>query len=93
LASASTTLGASASSIHPGKKAYAIPDFKALHAAHDAQAALRRSQRHAAATVPVAPNFSTDARVKERGAFDARVREKEEREREEREVRLADCRD
>ncbi|KAJ6468510.1 hypothetical protein C8R47DRAFT_1151493 [Mycena vitilis] len=60
---------------HTGPKPYAIPDFAALHASQAAQSKLRRSQR--APTVPVPIAFCTDMRVRERGAFDERVRENE----------------
>lgn len=72
-----------------------IPDFKALHAAQDAQLALRRE--HIKPVVPLLVEFSTDGRAKERQKFDEKIKEKEKelalateqrrREREEEEAR------
>lgn len=59
----------------PGSKHSSIPDFKALHAAHEAEMALRKENVHP--TIPVPPKFETDARMKERHKFEELVREKE----------------
>jgi Targeting protein for Xklp2 (TPX2) domain len=57
------------------KSKHSIPDFKALHAAHEAELALRKENIHP--IVPVPPKFETDARMKERHKFEEQVREKE----------------
>lgn len=52
-----------------------VPDFKTLHAAHEAQSAHRKEN-----VVPVVPfpiRFKTDERVKERQKFDERMKLKE----------------
>ncbi len=62
-----------------------IPDFKALHAAHESTMSQRRAEVHR--TVPVGFDFATDARVQDRERFEEarRVRERElERQAEER---------
>ncbi|KAJ7589679.1 hypothetical protein C8J56DRAFT_718856, partial [Mycena floridula] len=61
-----------------------IPDFKALHSAHDAQLALRKE--HIVPIVPLSKELPTEARARERAKWDQKVRERElemEREREE----------
>ncbi|KAA1471466.1 hypothetical protein DENSPDRAFT_837471 [Dentipellis sp. KUC8613] len=64
-----------------------IPDFKALHAAEAELAAARRQQ--IAPTVPIAPHFSTEARLREREKFDEARRAKElEIERQKEEMRV-----
>ncbi|KAJ7865359.1 hypothetical protein B0H14DRAFT_414832 [Mycena olivaceomarginata] len=70
----------------PKPKPYRIPDFKALHASLAAQHSLRRSQLALAPTVPKPIAFSTDARARERGVFDERVREREREEDQRREL-------
>ncbi|CAK5267013.1 unnamed protein product [Mycena citricolor] len=75
--------GSTATTAAAASKAYTIPDFKAMHASQAARFSLRRS--HAAPTVPVPIAFSTDQRVRERQAFDARVREREQAEEAQRE--------
>jgi hypothetical protein len=52
-----------------------VPDFKALHAAQEAYLASRKEQ--ITPVVPVAMEFSTDTRAKERVKFDQMMREKE----------------
>nr|VWO96670.1 Cross-pathway control protein A [Ganoderma boninense] len=54
-----------------------IPDFKALHAAHESTMAQRRAEVHR--TVPVGFDFATDARAQDRNRFEEgrRVRERE----------------
>lgn len=62
-----------------------IPDFKALHAAHESTMAQRRAEVHR--TVPVGFDFATDARAQDRERFEEarRARERElERQAEER---------
>lgn len=57
---------------HPG---VTIPDFKALHAAQEAELALRKG-----GIVPVVPlplELNTDVRAREREKFEARMRERE----------------
>ncbi|CAK5266429.1 unnamed protein product [Mycena citricolor] len=75
--------GSTATTAAATSKAYTIPDFKAMHASQAARYSLRRS--HAAPTVPVPIAFSTDQRVRERQAFDAKVREREQAEEAQRE--------
>lgn len=53
-----------------------IPDFKAIHAAQEAELALRRRE-HVAPVVPLPIELSTETRAKERAKFDERIREKE----------------
>ncbi|KAJ6609600.1 hypothetical protein B0H10DRAFT_1954507 [Mycena sp. CBHHK59/15] len=62
---------------------HAVPDFKSLHASLDAQRMLRRGTP----TVPIPVAFHTDARAKEREAFDELVRENEREREAERELR------
>ncbi|KAH6911076.1 hypothetical protein BKA70DRAFT_1269394 [Coprinopsis sp. MPI-PUGE-AT-0042] len=57
------------------KPTHPIPDFKALHAAHEAELALRKENIQP--IVPVPPRFETDARMKERHKFEEQIREKE----------------
>lgn len=57
------------------KKKHSIPDFKALHAAHEAEVALRKENIQPVVPAPV--KFETDARLKERAKFDEMIREKE----------------
>ncbi|KAK0476412.1 hypothetical protein IW261DRAFT_422127 [Armillaria novae-zelandiae] len=52
-----------------------IPDFKALHAAEEARLAARKE--HIIPVKPIAKEFSTDERIKERRMFDERIKEKE----------------
>jgi len=52
-----------------------IPDFKALHAAHNAELALRKENIRP--TIPLPIRWETDERVKERQKFDEMMREKE----------------
>ncbi|KAK0193467.1 hypothetical protein F5146DRAFT_1030769 [Armillaria mellea] len=52
-----------------------IPDFKALHAAEQARLAARKE--HIIPVKPIAKEFSTDERIKERRIFDERIKEKE----------------
>jgi hypothetical protein len=52
-----------------------IPDFKALHAAHDAELALRKENIRP--TIPLPIRWETDERVKERQKFDEMMKEKE----------------
>ncbi|PIL31312.1 hypothetical protein GSI_06010 [Ganoderma sinense ZZ0214-1] len=54
-----------------------IPDFKALHAAHESTMAQRRADVHR--TVPVGFDFATDARAQDRNRFEEgrRARERE----------------
>ncbi|KAK0495147.1 hypothetical protein EDD18DRAFT_1354336 [Armillaria luteobubalina] len=52
-----------------------IPDFKALHAAEEARLAARKE--HIIPVKPIAKEFSTDERIKERRIFDERIKEKE----------------
>ncbi|SJK99716.1 uncharacterized protein ARMOST_03027 [Armillaria ostoyae] len=54
---------------------YPIPDFKALHAAEQAKLAARKE--HIIPVKPIAKEFSTDERIKERRIFDERIKEKE----------------
>ncbi|KAF8079325.1 hypothetical protein FPV67DRAFT_1663968 [Lyophyllum atratum] len=57
------------------KPSYQVPDFKTLHALHEAELALRKEN-----IVPVIPlplELNTDWRARERGKFDEHVREKE----------------
>ncbi|KAK0204490.1 hypothetical protein DFS33DRAFT_1382368 [Desarmillaria ectypa] len=54
---------------------YSIPDFKALHAAEEAKLAARRE--HIIPVKPMAKEFCTDERIKERRMFDERIKEKE----------------
>lgn len=53
-----------------------IPDFKALHAAHEAEADIRKQRVVKTKTVPISMEFSTDIRAKERVAFEERVAER-----------------
>ena len=75
-----------------------IPDFKAMHAAQEAELALRKENIHP--VVPLSIHWETDYRLKERQKFDEKMREKgreqerrltlrrkEREEQEEREVR------
>jgi len=63
------------------RQGVSIPDFKTMHAAQEAEFALRKE--NICPTVPLPMRFETDFRVKERQKFDERMREKErERERE-----------
>lgn len=52
-----------------------IPDFKAMHAAHDAQMASRRVRVEP--VVPRPMEFYSDLRAQERRRFEDRIREKE----------------
>lgn len=52
-----------------------VPDFKALHAAQEAEHALRRDQIVPVVSLPV--ELSTEGRAKEREKFNAMMREKE----------------
>lgn len=52
-----------------------IPDFKALHAAHNAELALRKENIRP--TIPLPIRWETDERVKERQKFDEMMKEKE----------------
>ncbi|KAG5644974.1 hypothetical protein DXG03_007346 [Asterophora parasitica] len=57
------------------RKTYHVPDFKTLHAQHDAEVAQRKEN-----IVPVVPlplELNTDGRAREREKFDEQVREKE----------------
>ncbi|KAG7444833.1 uncharacterized protein BT62DRAFT_933884 [Guyanagaster necrorhizus] len=54
---------------------YAIPDFKALHAAEEARLAARKEL--IIPVKPIAKEFNTDERIKERRMFDERIKEKE----------------
>ncbi|TFK21275.1 hypothetical protein FA15DRAFT_672713 [Coprinopsis marcescibilis] len=57
--------------VHP------IPDFKASHAAQEAESALRKENIRPVVPLPI--RFETDARLKERHKFDELIREKEAR--------------
>ncbi|KDR85917.1 hypothetical protein GALMADRAFT_132545 [Galerina marginata CBS 339.88] len=57
------------------REAKPIPDFKALHAAQEAELAHRKENVHP--TVPLSIKWETDHRLKERQKFDEKVREKE----------------
>ncbi|KAF6753316.1 hypothetical protein DFP72DRAFT_1069690 [Ephemerocybe angulata] len=67
-----------------------VPDFKALHASHEADLTRRKEkllrQSKANAVIPVSPRFETKNRLKERHKFDDMVKEKELRLQEEREA-------
>ncbi|KAF5332875.1 hypothetical protein D9611_005286 [Ephemerocybe angulata] len=67
-----------------------VPDFKALHASHEADLTRRKEkllrQSRANAVIPVSPRFETKNRLKERHKFDDMVKEKELRLQEEREA-------
>ena len=52
-----------------------VPDFKALHAVQEASLTSRKD--HIKPVLPVAVEFSTDARAKEREKFDQMMRQKE----------------
>lgn len=52
-----------------------IPDFKALHAAHDAELILRKENIRP--TIPLPMRLETDERVKERQKFDEMIKEKQ----------------
>ncbi|GLB45941.1 putative targeting protein for Xklp2 (TPX2) [Lyophyllum shimeji] len=67
----------------PRKPSYQVPDFKTLHALHDAELALRKE--NIAPVIPLPRELNTEWRAREREKFDEHVREKErelERERE-----------
>ncbi|KAF6761327.1 hypothetical protein DFP72DRAFT_1062329 [Ephemerocybe angulata] len=70
--------------------AHPMPDFKALHASHEADLTRRKEkllrQSKANAVIPVSPRFETKNRLKERHKFDDMVKEKELRLQEEREA-------
>ena len=67
------------------RQGVSIPDFKAIHAAQEAEFALRKE--NICPTVPLPMRFETDLRVKERQKFDERMREKEREREMEREQR------
>jgi hypothetical protein len=52
-----------------------IPDFKAMHAAQEAELALRKENIRPVVPLPI--HWETDHRLKERQKFDERMREKE----------------
>ena len=82
----SSSNSSSSTSKHAKLPPLPIPDFKALHAAHE-QALAARREHAIAPTVPVPIPLSTETRAQERERFEAarRAREQEaEREREER---------
>lgn len=67
------------------RQGVSIPDFRTIHAAQEAEFALRKE--NICPTVPLPMRFETDFRVKERQKFDERVREKEREREVEREQR------
>ena len=58
--------------LHPSKT---VPDFKAIHAAQEAELALRKENIQPVVPMPI--QWETDHRLKERQKFDERIREKE----------------
>lgn len=63
---------------HKEKRLYSsttIPDFKAMHAAQEAELALRKENIQPVVPLPI--RWETDQRLKERQKFDERMREKE----------------
>lgn len=64
-----------ASSLLTRKQTHPVPDFKALHALHEAELALRKE--NIAPTIPIPIEFKTVERVREREKFDEHIREKE----------------
>lgn len=73
---ASTSKFQSRSSHSTSTRVHPIPDYRALHASHNAMLASRRNQIHP--TVPLSLELSTESRAKERARFDELLKEKEQ---------------
>lgn len=72
---ASTFASQSRASRSTSSRVNPVPDYKALHASHNALMASRRQHVHP--TIPIPLELSTESRAKERARFDEIMREKE----------------
>jgi len=64
--------------VQQSEKRYHIPDFKSMHAAQEAELALRKENTKPVVPIPI--RWETEHRVRERQKFDERMREKEREE-------------